>query len=909
MKTWLWRWGLTALVASSLGVGFANASEPDKKQDGRRQVPATGEEDSDLPTPRQLPPPPKPPALGDAQASATPGPHRQVPFPVRPGAQLQVAPGEHYTANGLHSWLLGSHYRRAWATPVQVQALDLGTFAGGLKPVKRGGGKQTLSLTFDGGDGHRYKFRTIEKDPTPALDPDLRHTAADKLLQDQISASHPGSALMADGLSEAAGILHVDHRMFVMPDDERLGEFRQEIGGQLGYIEMVPDEEHKLPPGFEGVTKVVESKKLVERVDKDPKERIDTRSYLKARLFDIFLGDWDRHQDQFEWVQRGDVGKWEAYPKDRDLAFILFDGLLPGLARGSHPMLVEFGPLYPNVMGLAWNSRVFDRRLLGGFERSAYQDAARELQQGLTDQAIESSVRLLPPEWFQIDGERFITSLKSRRDRLPEAADAFFRLLSGEVEMHGTNAAETVEVRREEPGSLLVVVRNDGDAEPLLQRRFKESETREVRLYLKGGDDRVTTVGTSGDDIRLRVAGGPGDDVLDDSQGGGSGLYDSEGDNRLVKGSGTSLNDNYWVQPVDERGYPARDWGSSNSLAPWVRAGADLGLLIGAQWQRLDYGFRRVPYSSRHRIRGGYSTERGGWKAEYVGDFMHTASHREHRLRAMLSDIELVRFYGFGNETFAGRSSDFFKTEQRQYLLQPSYRWGSRAVGLWLGAVGKFSDTKLDPNTFIGQVQPYGVEDFGQVGPQVAFVIDTRDSEAAPVRGVFLQATGIYYPEVWSVERQFTDAHGEISTYLSPGPFTLALRAGGKKVFGDQIPFHEAAFIGGPGTVRGLRRNRYAGDASAFGTAELRLRLGDVSVFVPVKVGVFGFADIGRVFVDGESSDVWHTGVGGGLSLGLVNPETTITMTVAWPGALRNGRLTAADDDAMRFYLNGGFSF
>ena len=444
--------------------------------------------------------------------------------------------------------------------------------------------------------------------------------------------------------------------------------------------------------------------------------------------------------------------------------------------------------------------------------------------------------------------------------------------------MHGTNAAETVEVRREEPGSLLVVVRNDGDAEPLLQRRFKESETREVRLYLKGGDDRVTTVAT-GDGIRLRVAGGPGDDVLDDSQGGGSGLYDSEGDNRLVKGSGTSENDNYWVQPVDERGYPARDWGSSNSLGPWVRAGSDLGLLLGAQWQHVNYGFRRVPYSSRQTVRAGYSTEQTGWKAEYVGNFMKTASHRQHRLRAMLSDIELVRFYGFGNETFAGRSSDFFKTEQRQYVLQPSYRWGSRAVGLWLGAVGKFADTKLDPNTFTGQVQPYGVEDFGQVGPQAALVIDTRDNEAAPVRGVFLYAIGSYYPEVWSVARQFTDTHGEVSTYLSPGPFTLALRAGGKKVWGDQIPFHEAAFIGGPGTVRGLRRNRYAGDASAFGTAELRLRLGDVSVFLPVKVGVFGFADIGRVFVEGETSDVWHTGVGGGLSLALVNPETTMTMT------------------------------
>jgi hypothetical protein len=806
--------------------------------------------------------------------------------------------------------VLGEHYRRAWTTPVNVQVLDLRTFGGGLEAKKKGGGKQTLSLTFEGADGHEYKFRSMDKDPTPALAPDLRHTTADAVFQDQISASHPGAVLVADELSEAAGLLHVDHRMFVLPDDERLGEFREQFAGQLGYIAMVPDDDHKLPPGFEGVTKVIESDNLVERIDDDPRERVDARSYLKGRLLDMFLGDWDRHQDQWEWVRRGgDGSRWEAYPKDRDMAFINFDGLAFSLARGSHPMLMRFGPLYPNVLGLAWNSRIFDRRLLSGLERPVYQELARELQQGLTDDAIERSVHRLPPEWFAIDGERFITALKSRRDRLPEIADAFYHLLAREVELHGTNAAETVEVRREEPGSLLVVMRNDGDGEPLLQRRFKDGETRELRFYLKGGDDRVTTHGTTGDGIDLRVAGGPGDDVLDDSQGGGSGLYDSEGDNRLIKGRGSIENDHFWVQPADPRGYPLRDWGHSAGFSPWLTAGADLGLLVGAQYQLKDYGFRRLPYSSLQRIRGGYSTGRGGWKAEYIGDFLHTASYREHRLRAMVSDIELVRFYGFGNETPAGRPSEFFRAEQRQYLLQPSYRWGSRSVGVWLGAIGKFSDTKLAPDTFLGQTQPYGVEDFGQVGPQLAFVVDTRDAGTASRRGLLLQATGIYYPEVWSVARQFADTHGEIATYLSPGPLTLALRAGGKKVWGDQIPFQEAAFIGGPGTVRGLRRNRFAGDASAFGNAELRLHLGDVNILVPVKVGIFGFGDIGRVFVEGETSDVWHTGVGGGLSLALLRPENTITATLAWPGALRNGRFTAADDNAMRFYLDGGFSF
>jgi hypothetical protein len=911
------RWGLAPLlIACWLAPQPLLAQEPGDDSQKKKARPApTGEdeEDSDVPSRAQLPGRPTRPAPpGGAADELLPRPKRQAQFPAVPGARLTLAPGEHYRASPLHRMLMGQAYRAAWTTPIEVEVLDLRRFAGGLKPLKVGGGRQTLSLQLEGGDGLKYKFRTMDKDPEPSLIPRLRDTLAEGLVHDQISASHPGAPLMADGLARAAGLLYVPHQVFVMPDDESLGKFREQFGGQLGMIEPVVDEDYKMPAGFEGITKIIESDTLIERTDKDPKERVDVRSYLKGRLFDMFVGDWDRHQNQWEWVRRGESKTWEALALDRDLAFVNFDGFLPGIMAKSHPMLVKFKPTYPSVLGLAWNSRRLDRRLLGTLEREVFQEVARELQQGLTDEAIASSVRRLPAPWFALHGERFISTLRGRRDRLPEAAENFYRLIAPEIELHGTNADETVEVRRLSPEAVEVVIRNEGAEAPLVRRRLIEGETREVRLYLKGGDDRVSTHGVTGDGIDVRVAGGPGDDTVDDSQGGGTGLYDHEGDNTVVKNGGTRVNDNYWIDPIDWRGYPLRDWGGGSSIGPWVAAGADLGLLVGARWQHKDYAFRRLPYSAVQTLRAGYSTGLTGWKAEYVGDFLHTASHRRHRIRAMLSDIELVRFYGFGNETPAGPPSEFFKAEQRQYLLSPSYRWGSQSTGIWLGAVGKYADTKLTPGRFIEQARPYGVDDFGQVGPQLTFVHDTRDHERAARRGMHLMASGTYYPKVWSVDEAFAVANGEASTYLSPGPFTLALRAGGKKLWGDLIPFHEAAFIGGPDSVRGLRRNRFAGDASAFGNAELRLRLGDVKILVPIGVGVFGFGDIGRVWVDGLSSSLWHTGVGGGLALELIRPDNTVTVSVAWPGTLRDdGRFGGGfdNDRRARFYLHGGFSF
>jgi len=105
-----------------------------------------------------------------------------------------VVAGASYKASGLHQWLFGKHYRTLWTTPIRVEVLDLGTFAGGLKPLKEGGGLQTQSLRFAGADGREYSFRSVNKDASKILPPDLRQTVAARIAQDQISAAHPVGA-------------------------------------------------------------------------------------------------------------------------------------------------------------------------------------------------------------------------------------------------------------------------------------------------------------------------------------------------------------------------------------------------------------------------------------------------------------------------------------------------------------------------------------------------------------------------------------------------------------------------------------------------------------------------------------------------------------------------------------------
>ena len=66
-------------------------------------------------------------------------------------------------------------------------------------------------------------------------------------------------------------------------------------------------------------------------------------------------------------------------------------------------------------------------------------------------------------------------------------------------------------------------------------------------------------------------------------------------------------------------------------------------------------------------------------------------------------------------------------------------------------------------------------------------------------------------------------------------------------------------------TVRGYRFNRFVGDQAAWGNAELRLPLFEMTLISRGRVGAIGLADAGRVWLDGESGGDWHTATGGGV--------------------------------------------
>src|ERR1043166_3140363 len=118
------------------------------------------------------------------------------------------------------------------------------------------------------------------------------------------------------------------------------------------------------------------------------------------------------------------------------------------------------------------------------------------------------------------------------------------------------------------------------------------------------------------------------------------------------------------------------------------------------------------------------------------------------------------------------------------------------------------------------------------------------------------------------------------SSLSLPFASILVVHMGGKKLYGD-FPFSEAASIGSNGTVRSMDTQRYAGDASLYGTSELRIPVAQLKLLVPLRVGIVGVAEAGRVYDHGTSPGGWHPRTGEGIWFGHrdVSPVLTFLRT------------------------------
>lgn len=834
--------------------------------------------------------------------------------------------GPEYRAGAFMRFFLGDGYRDLWTRPLQAPVLDLGSHAGGLSPIRVGGGFQTQTIHLRGGDGGYYLFRSVNKAVRKGLPDDLRDTPAGHLVQDQTSVLHPGGAWVLPPLLDAVGVSPERPELFVMPDDPALGEHREAFAGVLGMLVKSPDEGPDGDLSWEGSDEILGSEDLLERLEASPDDRVDSRNLLAARLVDLVVGDPDRNFDNIRWIgyrEDGGVTVWRPVPMDRDPAFIKADGLLPSLARETFlPKYVEYGPGFDDVEGLWVSQPEVDRLLLADLGRAAWDSVTVAVQRALTDSVIDVAVSSLPPE-YRPDHAGFLGhALRSRRDALPQAADAFYRALAREVDVQATGSADVAEIVVASGGALdvmlhadcvgpVVAEQQDGDDGELhcgrtwFSRRFVPSETEEVRLYLRGGNDRAVVRGRGPQRVRLRVMGGEGDDALQDlsaSEGPArTYFYDHQGEDRILPGPHTSVDRSSWRGEVitdfhaeKDGDVDYRDYGSKKSWLALADYGDVPGVVLGVRRRTTDYGFRRRPWARRMELSAWVGT-RGGFGGEAeVRRRLEGSDVILSGLARATRGIESYRFFGFGNDTPL-LENDLGLVPLDEVTLEAAVELPLGRAGTYsVGPVARWVSPEPHAEGPLAEVRPLGAEAFGQVGVGSRLEAGAVDDDAFPRLGVALLGGATAYAPVWDAPDWFGGADAELRTYLPmPAGSALATRVGGALAWGS-VPVHEAVFLGGRKSLRGYRSERFAGDGALFGSAELRVPLTRLTLLTRGDLGAFAFADAGRVWVGEESAGDWHTGWGGGLWYS--------TMGVSGTVALARG-------EQRRFYLYLGLPF
>lgn len=763
---------------------------------------------------------------------------------------------------------------------------------GGLDIIQRGGGMQTKSLRVQNKQGKEYVLRSVNKFPENAIPAPLRQTIAKEIVQDQISASNPYSALAVARLAEAAGIVHTNPQIVYLPDDPLLGIYRKDFGNALYLFE----ERETAGKIKDSKVEFFSTSKMLKELQKDNDNQVQQKDVLRARLFDLWIADWDRHDDQWRWyAQKGKNGlEFSPMPRDRDQAFFVNEGFFPKIAsrKWLNPKFQGFGYDLKNVNGFMYNGRFFDRSFLNELDKKDWEKVIEDWLPRLSEDAIKEAFEDWPRTVAEKDREIIQDKLLARKNWLKEKSIEYYRFLAREVDVRGSKKDEEFQIKQLKNGKVEIEIRKINKSgkvtNRIYDRTFLPQETQEIRLYGLKGDDRFVWKGDGKREILIRIIPGEGKKTWVDS----AQLSGKKDRVYVLHKEGTSIPsaNSFQIKTAPDRNYLNYDRTEFryDKLMPLVSIeyNKDDGIFLGAgvRWEK--HGFKKNPFAAYHEVSGNFAFRTAAFNIEYKGMAVDLIKKWDLVWNADVKAPNYVFNY-FG----AGNNSDFNQQEFNIDFYQTRFNWYELNVGLQtdLGGSGKFSigpsyqvyrfDPDENENTFItspsSDIDPLRLDQakfYGGITSLIEF--DRRDNVKLPTRGFYFRQETKHLQGLNASARNFTSVSGEIRLFWAfryPSKLVWANRLGGGKNFGE-YEFFQGQTLGGMNNFRGSRRYRFNGDAVVYNNLEFRLQLFNFkSPILPATVGMLGFYDIGRVWLKGEKSNTWHNSIGGGIWLAPIN--------------------------------------
>ncbi|TLP75723.1 hypothetical protein ES765_14875 [Maribacter sp. ACAM166] len=802
-----------------------------------------------------------------------------------------------YKKGSFYEFLWGKRYRSYYGQPVDATVVMLDTLYGGLKVIKEGGGHQSFSLRLEDANGKQYAMRSLRKSALKFLKfklpgiayntTDYQDTWAEKVISDFFSTAHPYMQMVVDPLAESAEINHSDTELFYVPKQEILKEFNDDYGDELYFIERRPSEEQANYKGYRRtidqnsgkVTDYESTTDMLEKIKSDESYSVDEKSLIRARIFDMLIGDWDRHQDQWRWIEyESPDGEKEfmPVPRDRDNVFPRFDGKVIPFIQWFVPNARNWETYDGDVDNVKWlnlSGNKLDRTLLTSYGPEVWVEEANAIQQGITPTIIEKAFKRLPFAVQDETSEFIKESLIQRLKTLPQVAKKYAEYLNKIVAIKGTEKDDIFTITRMGNGETKVTVtRNLSDKknELMYSRAFNDSLTKELWIYGLGDDDVFVVEGKANPNTKLKIIGGYGEDTYDIEDRKKIRIYDWEHEkiNFEELKPITHLTNNYKTNTYHFRYFTP----NTNILVPTAGFRTDDGSFLGASNTYTKNGINGNSFKQKHSMSANYFFNFEAAEIAYSGKYGSVFPGWNFEMDAYFTNDRYVsNFFGYGNESINNEDNegrDFYRARIQKFKASVGLAYYSLRIKTLFESF-KVADNPqrfFNPSNLSNTVfdnQTYG-------GLELTGEYDRNDAGDFPSKAIYFGFAAGYKTNLSLNSNKFGYASLKVGfdhKLESSGSLVYSTMAEYKGLFDyNTVFFYHTPALGGGNGLRGFRDERFTGKSYFYQSSDLKLKLKRyVTAVSPVTIGMYGGFDYGRVWQPNENSNVWHTSQGGGF--------------------------------------------
>ena len=715
-------------------------------------------------------------------------------------------------------------------------------------------------------------------------------------------------------MADKLGLAHSNPVLYYIPKQNALKEFNSNFGDALYMVEERPADNQKDARSFGKPNDIISTDDMMKNLHKDEKYSVDEKEYMKARLFDMLIGDWDRHKDQWRWgeYKEGDKIVYKPIPRDHDQAFAKYDGTLLSLLMNI-PALRHMRSFKDKIDNVKWLNREpypLDLAFVRVSDKNDWIAQAKYIQEHLSDEDIDNAFKNLPKEVQDQTIGEIKRKLKNRKKELQKYAAVYSDVLSRTVMVAGTDKKDKFVLNHNAQNTVeLKVYRLKKDGEELLYTKvYNDKSTKNLWIYGLDDDDVYEVTGKYNSKILIRLIGGQNNDLYAIDNGKRVKIYDFKSkDNtyNLDKKAQKILTDDYDVNLYN---FEKPKYNVFSGL-PTAGYNPDDGVKLGINLNYTVNNFKQNPYTQRHILNGFYYFATGGFELDYTSHFPGLLGNWVIDIEAKYTTPNFaINYFGYGNETVNDDQDlgmDYNRVRIQKLRVAPAVRhvgrYGSELIFQPFFEKMQVDDTEGRYINIPGIVNPEVFENQQFGGATIKYTFKNADFTSKPSLGMGFMISGSWLTNLDNSKQNFPTVESNLSFVHkidSQGKLVFATLFKTKAILNNNYEFYQGVTLGGDKDLRGYRTERFLGNASYSQSTDLRYSIGKIrKTIVPLTYGILAGFDYGRIWLDGENSKRWHNDFGGGIWLNGIN---LITARVSY---------FKSPDEAGRVVLGAAYSF